>query len=59
MAASVKDKLARLAERERRSLNKQIEFLLDRAIQEELQSEAASYESGRRLKQKQQSPISS
>ena len=33
--ASLRAKLAELAEREHRSLNKQIEYLLERAIQEE------------------------
>jgi hypothetical protein len=33
--ANLKAKLAELAEREHRSLNRQIEFLLDRFIQEE------------------------
>jgi hypothetical protein len=32
--ASLKAKLTELAEREHRSLNKQIEFLLERAVQE-------------------------
>jgi hypothetical protein len=35
---SLKEKLAELAEREHRSLNKQIEFLLDRCICEEADS---------------------
>ena len=37
--ASLKAKLAELAEREHRSLNGQIEFLLDRSIRNELESE--------------------
>ena len=36
---SLKTKLAELAEREHRSLNRQIEFMLDRAIQEDTTSE--------------------
>ena len=32
--ASLKTRLAKLAEREHRSLNRQIEFMLDRSIQE-------------------------
>jgi hypothetical protein len=36
---SLKTKLAELAEREHRSLNRQIEFMLDRAIQENTASE--------------------
>jgi hypothetical protein len=35
ISASLKAKLAVLAEREHRSLNKQIEFLLDRSVREE------------------------
>ena len=35
ISASLKAKLTVLAEREHRSLNKQIEFLLDRSIREE------------------------
>ncbi len=38
--ASLKAKLAELAEREHRSLNKQIEFLLDRCIWDGLTDEA-------------------
>jgi hypothetical protein len=37
--ASLKAKLAEVAERERRSLNRQIEFLLDRSIRDEAESE--------------------
>jgi len=33
--AKLKTKIAELAERQRRSINKQIEFLLDRAIRQE------------------------
>jgi hypothetical protein len=36
--ASLKQKLLELAEREHRSLNKQIEFLLDRCIREDADS---------------------
>jgi hypothetical protein len=39
--ASLKAKLAELAEREHRSLNKQIEFLLDRCIREESNGETS------------------
>jgi len=39
--ASLKAKLAELAEREHRSLNRQIEFLLDRSIREKANSEAS------------------
>jgi hypothetical protein len=39
--ASLKQKLLELAEREHRSLNKQIEFLLDRCIREEADSKTA------------------
>ena len=35
ISASLKARLAILAERENRSLNKQIEFLLDRSVREE------------------------
>jgi len=35
ISASLKAKLAVLVEREHRSLNKQIEFLLDRSVREE------------------------
>jgi hypothetical protein len=35
---SLKEKLSELAQREHRSLNKQIEFLLDRCIREEANS---------------------
>ncbi len=38
--ARLKEKLAELAERERRSLNRQIEFLLDRSIRNELKDES-------------------
>jgi len=38
--ASLKAKLTELAEREHRSLNKQIEFLLEHAIQEGAKEEA-------------------
>ena len=39
--ASLKTKLTQLAEREHRSLNRQIEFLLDRSIREKGNNEAA------------------
>jgi hypothetical protein len=39
ISASLKVKLNALAEKEHRSLNKQIEFLLDRAVQEESRKE--------------------
>src|SRR5713101_5265244 len=38
--ASLKTKLAELAEREHRSLNRQIEFMLDRSIREKTANEA-------------------
>jgi hypothetical protein len=38
--ASLKTKLAELAEREHRSLNRQIEFMLDRSIREKAAKEA-------------------
>jgi hypothetical protein len=38
--ASLKAKLVELAQREHRSLNRQIEFLLDRFIREETKAEA-------------------
>jgi hypothetical protein len=38
--ASLKAKLAELAQREHRSLNRQIEFLLDRSIRDETKGEA-------------------
>ncbi|MFZ3211578.1 MAG: hypothetical protein WA188_08690 [Terriglobales bacterium] len=40
MPASLKAKLVELAQRERRSLNRQIEFLLERSIREESKDEA-------------------
>jgi hypothetical protein len=39
--ASLKAKIAELAEQEHRSLNRQIEFLLDRAIRNETESDTA------------------
>jgi hypothetical protein len=39
--AGLKAKIAELAEREHRSLNRQIEFLLDRAIRDETKSDTA------------------
>ena len=44
---SLKEKLSELAEREHRSLNKQIEFLLDRCIREGKTSETDESERGR------------
>lgn len=46
--ASLKQKLLELAEREHRSLNKQIEFLLDRCIREDADSGAGESERVRR-----------
>jgi hypothetical protein len=40
IAAPLKAKLTELARKEHRSLNKQIEFLLERAVQEESRREA-------------------
>ena len=40
MPASLKAKLVELAQREHRSLNRQIEFLLERSIREEPKGEA-------------------
>jgi hypothetical protein len=45
--ASLKEKLIELAEREHRSLNKQIEFLLDRCVREGKSSEADGSERAR------------
>jgi hypothetical protein len=45
--ASLKEKLTELAEREHRSLNKQIEFLLDRCIREGKISETDESERAR------------
>jgi hypothetical protein len=45
--ASSKEKLTKLAEREHRSLNKQIEFLLDRCIREGNTSETDESERAR------------
>ena len=45
--ASLKEKLTELAEREHRSLNKQIEFLLDRCIREGKSSETDESERAR------------
>jgi hypothetical protein len=39
--ASLKTKLAELAEREHRSLNRQIEFILDRALRDKTVNEAS------------------
>ena len=45
--ASLKQKLLELAEREHRSLNKQIEFLLDRCIREEADSKTGESDRAR------------
>ena len=45
--ASLKQKLLELAEREHRSLNKQIEFLLDRCIREEADSKTGETDRAR------------
>jgi hypothetical protein len=50
--ASLKAKLTALAEREHRSLNKQIEFLLDRAVQEESRRETEVHKATGRSKPK-------
>ena len=50
--ASLKEKLTELAEREHRSLNKQIEFLLDRCIREGKTSETDESERARRARGK-------
>jgi hypothetical protein len=41
ISASLKARIAVLAEREHRSLNKQIEFLLDRSVQDEEEAHKA------------------
>lgn len=38
--AALKAKIAELAQRQRRSINKQIEFLLDKSVQEETSGDA-------------------
>ena len=45
--ANLKEKLSELAEREHRSLNKQIEFLLDRCVREGKTSETDESERAR------------
>jgi hypothetical protein len=50
--ASLKAKLTALAEKEHRSLNKQIEFLLDRAVQEESHRETEVHKATGRSKPK-------
>ena len=51
--ASLKQKLLELAEREHRSLNKQIEFLLDRCIREDADSGGRESERARSAHGKQ------
>jgi hypothetical protein len=50
--ASLKAKLTALAEKEHRSLNKQIEFLLGRAVQEESGTETEVHKVTRKHKPK-------
>jgi len=50
--ASLKAKLTELAELEHRSLNKQIEFLLDRCIQDEKYGETEESERSRSVRGK-------
>ena len=50
--ASLKAKLTELAQKEHRSLNKQIEFLLDRAVQEESNRETEGRNATRQSKAK-------
>jgi hypothetical protein len=50
--ASLKEKLIELAEREHRSLNKQIEFLLDRCIREGTNGETEESEGTRSARNK-------
>ena len=52
ISSSLRDKLAELAEREHRSLNKQIEFVLDRYIHNEDAGDAQLRRS--RIEQKKQ-----
>lgn len=55
ISASLKAKLAALAEREHRSLNKQIEFLLDRSVLEEEsvhETEDSRHQKSERVKRK-------
>ena len=50
--ASLKAKLTALAEKEHRSLNKQVEFLLDRAVQEESRRQTEVHKATGRFKPK-------
>jgi len=50
--ASLKAKLIELAERDHRSLNKEIEFLLDQCIREEANGEAGESASARDVRSK-------
>jgi hypothetical protein len=50
--AGLKAKLTALAEKEHRSLNKQIEFLLERAVQEEARRETEVHKATGRPKSK-------
>jgi hypothetical protein len=54
MPASLKAKLVELAERERRSLNRQIEFYLERCVREDSKGEAGElfHAKGRNVKRK-------
>ena len=55
ISAGLKAKLTVLAEREHRSLNKQIEFLLDRCVREEEkvhETEDSRYQTSERVKRK-------
>jgi hypothetical protein len=52
ISAGLKAKLTALAEKEHRSLNKQIEFLLDRAVQEEFRRETEVHKAPGRSKPK-------
>jgi hypothetical protein len=52
ISGSLKAKLTELAEREHRSLNKQIEFLLDRCIREGTNGETEESERTRSMRSK-------
>jgi hypothetical protein len=55
ISATLKARLAVLAEREHRSLNKQIEFLLDRSVQDEeeaLETRDSNRQKSERVKRK-------
>jgi hypothetical protein len=52
ISAKLKEKLTELAEREHRSLNKQIEFLLDRCIREGTNGEAEESQQTRSVRSK-------